>query len=108
MKLQFLGATRQVTGSQYYLEADGVRLLVVGVALALLGLIAYLAGRKEKDTRDFFLGGRNVPTFIATLSFVAAEISALTVIGVMTCELFSAKKYLERIGLTLLKKPDAE
>ena len=28
MKLQFLGATRQVTGSQYYLEADGVRLLV--------------------------------------------------------------------------------
>jgi metallo-beta-lactamase family protein len=28
VKLQFLGATRQVTGSQYYLEADGVRLLV--------------------------------------------------------------------------------
>jgi metallo-beta-lactamase family protein len=26
--MQFLGATRQVTGSQYYLEADGVRLLV--------------------------------------------------------------------------------
>ncbi len=28
MKMQFLGAARQVTGSQYYLEADGVRLLV--------------------------------------------------------------------------------
>jgi SSS family transporter len=56
--------------------------LVVGVALAILGLIAYLAGRKEKDTRDFFLGGRSVPAFVATLSFVAAEISALTVIGV--------------------------
>ena len=56
--------------------------LVVGVALASLGLIAYLAGRKEKDTRDFFLGGRSVPPFVATLSFVAAEISALTVIGV--------------------------
>ncbi len=28
MKLQFLGATRQVTGSQYYLEADGAHLLV--------------------------------------------------------------------------------
>ncbi len=26
--MQFLGAARQVTGSQYYLEADGVRLLV--------------------------------------------------------------------------------
>ena len=28
MKLQFLGAARQVTGSQYYLEADGAHLMV--------------------------------------------------------------------------------
>lgn len=28
MKLQFLGASRQVTGSRYYLEMDGARLLV--------------------------------------------------------------------------------
>jgi metallo-beta-lactamase family protein len=28
VKLQFLGAARQVTGSQYYVEADGARLLV--------------------------------------------------------------------------------
>ena len=28
VKLQFLGAARQVTGSQYYLEADGARLLI--------------------------------------------------------------------------------
>lgn len=28
MKLQFLGAARQVTGSQYYVEADGAKLLV--------------------------------------------------------------------------------
>jgi metallo-beta-lactamase family protein len=28
VKLQFLGAARQVTGSQYYFEADGARLLV--------------------------------------------------------------------------------
>jgi metallo-beta-lactamase family protein len=28
VKLQFLGATRQVTGSQYYLEADGAKLLI--------------------------------------------------------------------------------
>jgi len=28
VKMQFLGAARQVTGSQYYIEADGVKLLV--------------------------------------------------------------------------------
>jgi metallo-beta-lactamase family protein len=28
VKMQFLGATRQVTGSQYYIEADGARLLI--------------------------------------------------------------------------------
>lgn len=28
MKLQFLGAARQVTGSQYYVEADGARVLI--------------------------------------------------------------------------------
>jgi metallo-beta-lactamase family protein len=28
VKMQFLGAARQVTGSQYYIEADGVRLLI--------------------------------------------------------------------------------
>lgn len=28
MRIQFLGATRQVTGSRYYLEADGARILI--------------------------------------------------------------------------------
>ncbi len=28
MKLQFLGATRQVTGSQYYVQSDGVKVLI--------------------------------------------------------------------------------
>lgn len=47
----------------------------------LLLVISYVFGRKEKDTEDFFLGGRRVPWIVACLSFVATEISALTIVG---------------------------
>ncbi len=57
-------------------------LVVVAAAVAGLLLIAYLSGRRERDTADFFLGGRRVPTFIACLSFVATEISAMTIVAV--------------------------
>ncbi len=46
----------------------------------LLFVISYLFGRHESDTRDFFLGGRRVPWVVACLSFVASEISALTIV----------------------------
>ena len=39
-------------------------------------------GREEKDTNDFFLGGKKVPYWAACLSFVATEISAVTIISV--------------------------
>src|SRR3989338_10801835 len=55
------------------------------VLLALIGSSLFLGiylGRDEKDTRDFFLGGRRIPWWAAMLSFVATEISAMTIIGV--------------------------
>jgi len=55
---------------------------VLGGALFVLFLIAYITGRKEKDTNDFFLGGRRIPWIVACLSFVATEVSAVTVVGV--------------------------
>ncbi|MBI2945489.1 MAG: sodium/solute symporter, partial [Candidatus Wallbacteria bacterium] len=55
---------------------------VVGFFVALLFLVGYLAGREETGTNDFFLGGRRVPWWAACLSFVATEISALTIISV--------------------------
>lgn len=55
--------------------------IVVGGAL-LLFVISYVFGREEKDTNDFFLGGRRVPSVVACLSFVATEISALTIVGI--------------------------
>jgi SSS family solute:Na+ symporter len=57
-------------------------IIVLVAAIALLLLIAYLAGRREADTADFFLGKRRVPMLIACLSFVATEVSAVTLISV--------------------------
>jgi SSS family solute:Na+ symporter len=54
---------------------------IVGFGALLLFVISYVFGREEKDTVDFFLGGRRVPPVVACLSFVATEISALTIIG---------------------------
>ena len=55
------------------------------VILAYLGGIIGLGvrfGREQHNTRDYFLGGRNIPWWGIGISIVAAETSALTVIGV--------------------------
>jgi solute:Na+ symporter, SSS family len=39
-------------------------------------------GRDQRNTRDYFLGSRNIPWWGIGLSIVAAETSALTIIGV--------------------------
>ncbi|MBP7053377.1 MAG: sodium/solute symporter [Phycisphaerae bacterium] len=49
--------------------------------MLLLLVISYVFGRQERDTEDFFLGGRRVPWIVACLSFIATEISALTLVG---------------------------
>jgi solute:Na+ symporter, SSS family len=56
-------------------------LLIVAASVAVLLLISWYFGREEKDTNDFFLGGRRVPPAAASLSFVATEISALTIVS---------------------------
>ncbi len=55
---------------------------IIGLGAALLFVISYVFGREERDTSDFFLGGRRVPPAVACLSFVATEISALTIVGI--------------------------
>lgn len=50
--------------------------------LGAMFVIAWLGGRDQKGTDDFFLGRGRVPWWAAMLSFVATEISAMTVIGV--------------------------
>jgi SSS family transporter len=54
------------------------------IAAYLVGVIALGVwfGKEQRNTRDYFLGSKNVPWWGIGLSIVAAETSALTIIGV--------------------------
>jgi SSS family transporter len=54
------------------------------VLLGSLLLVLAIGGRfsRQEDTKDFFLARRSVPWWAVLLSFLATEISALTIIGV--------------------------
>jgi len=54
----------------------------VALAVTVLLVISYLKGRDEADTQDYFVARRKIPVWAATLSFVATEISAMTIVGV--------------------------
>lgn len=53
---------------------------VVGY-LAITALIVYWSSRKQDDTEDFFLGGRNMPWFAVGLSIMATLMSTNTYLG---------------------------
>jgi len=55
---------------------------ILGAALIALFVISYFKGREETDTKDYFLGNRKTPVWVGTLSFVATEISAMTIVGI--------------------------
>lgn len=56
--------------------------LILLVALAALVAIGGMLTREQRDTADFFLARRRLPWWAVCLSFLATEISALTIIGV--------------------------
>lgn len=56
--------------------------LVLAGTVGLMFLVGWWAGRGTKTTGDFFLARGRVPWWVAMLSFVATEISAMTIIGV--------------------------
>lgn len=55
--------------------------IVLGYLVATT-LLGFWIGRRQKDTTDYFLGGRHVPWFAVTLSIVATETSILTFISI--------------------------
>ena len=57
---------------------DYTVLFIYLIAAAILGV---LLGKGQKDTRDYFLAGKQVPWWAISLSIVATETSTLTFIG---------------------------
>jgi len=55
---------------------------VVAAAISILLVIGFAGIRRQHDTVDFFLARRSVPAWAACLSFVATEISAVTILSV--------------------------
>ena len=51
-------------------------------ALVLLGTGVWLSRREQKDTEDYFLGGRRMPAWAVAISVVATSMSAASFIGV--------------------------
>ncbi len=65
--------------TSYLSPADGW--VIVLYLLGIIGLGVWF-GRDQHTTRDYFLGSKNIPWWGIGLSIVAAETSALTIIGV--------------------------
>src|SRR5260370_42453162 len=55
--------------------------IIVAYLLGIIGLGVWF-GKDQRNTRDYFLGSKNIPWWGIGLSIVAAETSALTIIGV--------------------------
>lgn len=56
---------------------------VLGLYLVVLAVAGFFFSRKEqKDTGDYFLGGRRMPVWAVALSIIASSLSVATFIGV--------------------------
>jgi SSS family transporter len=63
----------------YFSTGDWI--VILGYLAAMVGLGVWF-GKDQRTTRDYFLGSRNIPWWGIGVSIVAAETSALTIIGV--------------------------
>jgi solute:Na+ symporter, SSS family len=68
-----LGAVSSLTWPDY---------AVLALSLAVVLAIGVALGGEQRDTVDFFLARRHIPWWAACLSFLATEISAVTIISV--------------------------
>ncbi|MDQ8194940.1 sodium:solute symporter [Coraliomargarita sp. SDUM461004] len=53
-------------------------IIVIGLYFACMLGIGYFVSKRNKDTEDYFLGGRNIPGWAIGVSFVGTMISSVT------------------------------
>ena len=61
---------------------SGLDVLIIGIYLLVTTGIGSWIGRHQRDTTDYFLGGRRIPWLAVTFSIVATETSVLTFISI--------------------------
>ena len=64
------------------MEISALDSLIIILYLVTVALIGSLTGGKQKSTKDYFMGGKNVPWWAVSFSIVAAETSSLTFISI--------------------------
>ncbi|PRW62527.1 sodium:solute symporter [Actinopolyspora mortivallis] len=72
-----------------------VDLAIMGTYLIATPALGILLAGRQRGTRDYFLGGRNLPWWAVCLSVVATETSTLTVISVPTVAYLGSFTYLQ-------------
>src|SRR4051812_1780176 len=78
----------------YFNPADWI--IIVLYLLGIIGLGVWF-GKDQHNTRDYFLGSKNIPWWGIGLSIVAAETSALTIIGIPGLAFGSDMAFLQMI-----------
>src|SRR2546428_3401068 len=71
--------TNFIQGNPYFETGDWLVILAYLIGIIALGV---WFGKGQKSTRDYFLGSKSIPWWGIGFSIVAAETSALTIIGV--------------------------
>src|SRR6478609_423798 len=56
--------------------------LVIGAYLVGITALGIFVGRKQRDSKDYFVAGREIPWWAVMISVVASETSALTFISI--------------------------
>src|SRR3954462_15437584 len=61
---------------------DWLDFVVIGAYLVGITTLGILVGRRQRDSKDYFVAGREIPWWAVMISVVASETSALTFISI--------------------------